>query len=49
MTGIRALYGPILGVLFYQWFGITLTFLFAMGALLAAVWVMHSSMRKHAV
>jgi len=49
MTGIRALYGPILGVLFYKWFGITFTFLFAMGALLLAVYVMHTSMRKHPV
>jgi hypothetical protein len=47
MTGIRALYGPILGVLFYQWFGVTWTFIFAMGALLLAVVVMHNSMRKH--
>jgi hypothetical protein len=49
MTGIRALYGPILGVLFYQWFGITWTFIFAMGALLIAVFIMHNSMRKHPV
>lgn len=47
MTGIRALYGPILGVLFYQWFGITWTFIFAMAALLVAVYIMHRSMRKH--
>jgi MFS family permease len=49
MTGVRALYGPILGVLFYKWFGITWTFIFAMAALLVAVWVMRSSMRKHPV
>ena len=49
MTGIRALYGPLLGVLFYKWFGITITFLFAMGALLAAIWVMIRSMRRHPV
>ncbi|MFA6125899.1 MAG: MFS transporter [Bacteroidales bacterium] len=49
MTGIRALYGPILGVLFYQWFGITLTFIFAMAALLIAIFVMHNSMRKHPI
>lgn len=49
MTGIRALYGPILGVLFYQWFGITWTFIFAMAAILLSVWVMHNSMRKHPV
>lgn len=49
MTGIRAIYGPILGVFFYQWFGITWTFMFAMGALLLAVYIMHDSMRKHPV
>ncbi len=49
MTGVRALYGPILGVLFYQLFGITWTFIIAMIALLAAVWVMHISIRKHPV
>lgn len=49
MTGIRALYGPILGVLFYQWFGITWTFIFAMGALLTAVYIMHTSMQRHPV
>jgi len=49
MTGIRALYGPILGVLFYRWFGITWTFIFAMGALLLAIYIMHTSMRKHPV
>jgi len=49
MTGVRALYGPILGVLFYKWFGITVTFIFAMIALLVAVFVMQSSMRKHPV
>lgn len=49
MTGVRALYGPILGVLFYQWFGITVTFLIAMAGLLAAIGVMRFSMRKHPV
>lgn len=49
MTGVRALYGPILGVLFYKWFGITLTFVFAMLALLLAVGIMNNSMRKHPV
>jgi hypothetical protein len=49
MTGVRALYGPILGVFFYKWFGITWTFLFAMAALLLAMYIMHSSMQKHAV
>jgi hypothetical protein len=47
MTGIRALYGPILGVLFYRWFGLTLTFVFAMAALLAAMLIMSRSIRKH--
>jgi hypothetical protein len=49
MTGVRALYGPVLGVLFYQWFGITLTFAFAMGALLVAIFVLMRSMRRHPV
>lgn len=49
MTGIRALYGPILGVFFYKWFGITWTFLFAMAALLMAVYILRKSMRRHPV
>jgi hypothetical protein len=49
MTGIRAIYGPVLGVLFYRWFGTTLTFIFAMVALLAAMAVMARSMRKYPV
>jgi MFS family permease len=49
MTGIRALYGPVLGVLFYRWFGITWTFLFAMAALLASVIVLQTSLRRHPV
>lgn len=49
MTGVRALYGPVLGVLFYRWFGTTLTFVFAMLALLAAMIVMSRSMRKYPV
>jgi hypothetical protein len=36
-------------VLFYQWFGITLTFAFAMGALLVAIFVLMRSMRRHPV
>lgn len=49
MTGVRAIYGPILGVLFYRWFGTTLTFVFAMVALLAAMIVMARSMRRYPV
>jgi hypothetical protein len=47
MTGVRALYGPILGVLFYKWFGVTWTFIFAMFAILAAIFVLQASLRKH--
>ncbi len=47
MTGIRALYGPLLGVLLYRWFGLTSTFIISMAALLAAMVVMSVSIRKH--
>lgn len=47
MTGIRALYGPVLGVVFYKWFGITWTFIIAMVALLAAIIMMRVSLRRH--
>ncbi|MFA7408778.1 MAG: MFS transporter [Bacteroidales bacterium] len=49
MTGIRGLYGPILGVLLYQLLGLTWTLVFAMIALLTSVWILLWSMHRHPV
>lgn len=47
MTGVRGLYGPLLGVLFYRLFGVVATLVIAMGALLASVYVLQKSLKRH--
>ena len=49
LTGIRALIAPIIGILFYQWFGFTITFSIAIISLFLAVLLMIWSYRKYKV
>lgn len=46
LTGVRAMFAPLLGVLFYEMMGYTGTFLIAIGALLIAIIIMVWSYRK---
>lgn len=46
LTGVRALFAPLVGVVFYEWVGFTLTFVLAMTALIIAISVMWFSYRK---
>ena len=46
LTAIRAIFAPLLGVLFYELFGFTITFLVAIGALIIGIGVMIWSYRK---
>lgn len=46
LTGMRASFSPVLGILFYELFGYTTTFIIGIIALLAGIWVLNWSMRK---
>ena len=46
LTGVRAMFAPLLGVFFYEMIGFTGTFLIAIGALLAAIVLMIWSYKK---
>lgn len=46
LTAIRAIFAPLLGVLFYELFGFTITFLVAIGVLIIGIGVMIWSYRK---
>ncbi|GAB4224791.1 MAG: hypothetical protein Kow00127_25610 [Bacteroidales bacterium] len=46
LTAGRALFAPLLGVFFYESFGFSVTFMIAIGSLLAAVWLMHWSEKR---
>ena len=46
LTGARAVFAPLLGVLFYELFGFTVTFSIAIVSLLVAMWLMRWSYRK---
>lgn len=46
LTGVRAMFAPLLGVLFYELFGFTITFLVAIGSLLVGIGIMFWSFRK---
>ncbi len=46
LTGFRAIVSPLLGVLFYELFGFTITFAIAISCLLFAMWLMRWSYRK---
>jgi len=46
LTGFRALFAPLLGVLFYEMFGFTVTFSIAIALLLFAIGLMFWSYRK---
>ena len=46
LTAVRAMFAPLLGVLFYELFGFTITFLVAIGALLVGICIMLWSYQK---
>ncbi|PLX11427.1 MAG: hypothetical protein C0598_08190 [Marinilabiliales bacterium] len=46
LTGVRAIFSPLLGVLFYELLGFTITFLIAISVLLFAMWLMRWSYRR---
>ena len=46
LTGVRAMFAPLLGVLFYELFGFMITFLVAIGSLLVGIGIMLWSYRK---
>lgn len=46
LTGARAVFAPLLGVLFYEMFGFTVTFSIAIASLLLAMWLMRWSYKK---
>lgn len=46
LTGVRAIFAPALGVLFYEWFGFTATFLIAVVALILAISVNYFSYKQ---
>ncbi len=48
LTGLRAIAAPLLGVLFYEIFGFTITFSIAIVSLLFAMWLMRWSYLKDA-
>ena len=49
LTGVRAAFAPIIGILFYQWFGFTLTFSVAIISLFLAILLMIWSYRRFKV
>ena len=46
LTGIRASFAPLLGILFYESFGFTTTFLIGILSLLTGMWFMHWSIKN---
>lgn len=46
LTGARAVFAPLLGVLFYELFGFTITFSISIVALLFAMWLMRWSYKR---
>lgn len=46
LTGARAVFAPLLGVLFYELFGFTTTFSIAIASLLLAIWLMRWSYKR---
>jgi Na+/melibiose symporter-like transporter len=46
LTGFRGIYSPFLGILFYELFGFTWTFMIGVFILLVAVWIMQWSYKK---
>ena len=48
LTGARAVFAPLLGVLFYEMFGFTVTFSIAIVSLLIAMWLMRWSYKREA-
>lgn len=49
LTAVRAMFAPLLGVLFYELFGFTSTFMVAIGALLIGIAIMLWSYKKEKV
>lgn len=46
LTGVRASFAPLLGILFYESFGFTITFLIGIISLLIGMWYMHWSIKN---
>ncbi len=49
LTGIRGIFAPLVGVLFYEWIGFTGAFVIAMISLLAGIWVVMRSYRREGI
>jgi Na+/melibiose symporter-like transporter len=49
LTGIRGIFAPLVGVLFYEWIGFTGAFIIAMISLLAGIWVVMRSYRREGI
>nr|MDA3905927.1 hypothetical protein [Bacteroidales bacterium] len=49
LTGVRALFAPLIGVLFYELFGYTITFGIAIILLISAILLMMWSYKKDTV
>ncbi len=46
LTAVRAMFAPLLGVLFYELFGFTITFIIAIGVLIMGIGIMYWSYQK---
>ncbi|MBP6978924.1 MAG: MFS transporter [Bacteroidales bacterium] len=49
LTGIRGIFAPLIGVMFYEWIGFTGAFIIAMVSLLAGIWVVMRSYRREGI
>jgi Na+/melibiose symporter-like transporter len=49
LTGVRGLFAPLLGILFYEWIGFTATFIIAMLTLLIGMYILYRSYKKDEV
>lgn len=49
LTGIRGIFAPLVGVIFYEWIGFTGAFIIAMVSLLAGIWVVMRSYHRQPI
>ena len=49
LTGIRGIFAPLVGVIFYEWIGFTGAFIIAMISLIVGIWVVLRSYRKERI
>ncbi len=49
LTGIRGIFAPLVGVMFYEWIGFTGAFIIAMVSLLIGIWVVMRSYRREGI